>query len=172
MTEQTRKDSQEVRSPTPEASSSTAAEASSRNPFHKAIKTTGEPSNSTLQGSDQEILQPWLGKTDESFIPLPLSPNWIDLDTIRGWIHTCIDEHGPECWPLETLIGLPLWLIDVKEHCLVPATAQHTYLALSYVWVKLRLLRLPGQISSLSRVPACFPLLMETSRYPRLFDTP
>jgi hypothetical protein len=127
MTEQTQKDDQEARSPSKEPGSPMATEAFSQQPIHRAPKDTGEPPNYTLQGGSQDNIQPWLGNTDESFIPLPLSPNWVDLDTIRGWIRTCIDDRGPECWPLETLSGLPVWLIDVKERCLIPATAQHTY---------------------------------------------
>ncbi|KAF8854643.1 HET-domain-containing protein [Acephala macrosclerotiorum] len=137
MAELTQKDTQGtgdvIASPKP--SSSTATEALSQLQIKDPAEyTAGEAPEYTLEDPNRDDSTTWLGLTDESFVPLQLSPKWIDLDTIRGWIRTCINDHGPECWPLEMLSGLPVWLIDVKEQCLIPATAQHTYLALSYVW--------------------------------------
>ncbi|KAK8851106.1 HET-domain-containing protein [Apiospora arundinis] len=61
-------------------------------------------------------------------------PKWINVDEIRQWIYTCDSEHGETCRPTNPHhTGRPIWLIDVKQNCLVPAE-QHRYIALSYVW--------------------------------------
>lgn len=44
--------------------------------------------------------------------------------------------------------GLPLWLIDTCQHCIVPGLPTHRYLALSYVWPETRSSR-----QSLARPP-------------------
>ncbi|KAK8121905.1 Zinc finger TFIIS-type protein [Apiospora sp. TS-2023a] len=83
----------------------------------------------------------------------PPDPQWIDIEDIRQWIYTCDLEHGEECHPNSIGMERPIWLIDVKQACLVPAE-EHRYLALSYVWGgvessqattdNIELLQLPG----------------------------
>ena len=56
---------------------------------------------------------------------------------IRSWLSTCNSEHGSHCQTNHlasvSTAGRPLWLIDVRSHCLTPAHPSHQYAALSYV---------------------------------------
>ncbi|UPX15058.1 uncharacterized protein EKO05_0005522 [Ascochyta rabiei] len=70
----------------------------------------------------------------------------IDLDRIRNWRHVCRMSHGSACnddykealsKQLRSLI-----LIDVVDGCLVESGISVTYIALSYVWGKVKTVRL------------------------------
>lgn len=64
-------------------------------------------------------------------------PEWVDYDLLRWNICNCEVRHGPECRQVYINVERPLlWLIDVREHCLVDARLYSTarYAALSYVW--------------------------------------
>ncbi|KFA78022.1 hypothetical protein S40288_07466 [Stachybotrys chartarum IBT 40288] len=101
-------------------------------PFGRNLLGYDAEEEEATESEDPEKI--WLGKTNDDFVPVPLSPQWIDLTTLRGWINMCISEHGAKCWPLQQLDGLPAWLVDVRQQCLVAATPEHSYFALSYVW--------------------------------------
>lgn len=88
-------------------------------------------------------------KFDESRISLSLLYKWIDC---------CQESHGTCC--LSSELPLPshkIYLVDVKEKCLVLISAEIRYIALSYVWghsattkttnSNLALLKKPGSIS-------------------------
>ncbi|KAI0548221.1 HET-domain-containing protein [Xylaria curta] len=75
-------------------------------------------------------------------IPKPSSnggavdPYWINLDEIQQWIHTCTTCHSKTCQTAAVAnpeIKGPIWLVDVKNECIVPAET-HRYVALSYIW--------------------------------------
>ncbi|CAG9987720.1 unnamed protein product [Clonostachys byssicola] len=74
-----------------------------------------------------------------------LDPEWLDADTVRGWIETCERDH-PNCrdselWPGENSIR-PKYLIDVIDSRLVLGDhAIGDYVALSYVWGQTKTLR-------------------------------
>lgn len=63
-----------------------------------------------------------------------LDPQWVDIEAIRQWLYTCDFGHGEKCIPKTfEYDGMPLWLIDVDDECIVPA-GNRQYVALSYVW--------------------------------------
>ncbi|KAK7212267.1 hypothetical protein V2G26_019445 [Clonostachys chloroleuca] len=74
-----------------------------------------------------------------------VDPEWLDVNTVRGWIETCERDH-PNCrnsglWPRENSIR-PKYLIDVVDSQLVLGEyAMGGYVALSYVWGRTKTLR-------------------------------
>jgi hypothetical protein len=64
--------------------------------------------------------------------------SWIDLEVIRSWLRACERHHGGRCKPVthndNSLFCSPALLIDVERMCLVCATPDMKYFALSYVW--------------------------------------
>ncbi|CAH0046201.1 unnamed protein product [Clonostachys solani] len=70
---------------------------------------------------------------------------WLDVNTVRGWIETCERDH-PNCrdsglWPSEDSIR-PNYLIDVIDRRLVLGDhATGDYVALSYIWGQAKTLR-------------------------------
>ncbi|KAF1984616.1 HET-domain-containing protein, partial [Aulographum hederae CBS 113979] len=62
-------------------------------------------------------------------------PRWIDFDLLKQWKLSCQQEHNTCEQPLaKSSSSGPMWLIDTWNHCLVPASPDYPYLALSYVW--------------------------------------
>jgi hypothetical protein len=62
-----------------------------------------------------------------------VDPQWIDVDTIRDWIQTCVTTHGDSCTnPLKISPAIPELLIDVQQRCIVSASSQARFIALSY----------------------------------------
>lgn len=62
----------------------------------------------------------------------------IPVATIRNWLNVCSHTHGP-CDEDARQCGSgpwsePIWLIDVRDECIVPAPKDARYIALSYVW--------------------------------------
>lgn len=89
----------------------------------------------------------------------PFDTQQIDIGMVRQWISSCQISHGDYC--SSSSLPLPshlIYLIDVEESCLVLASAESRYIALSYVWggtltvktIKSNLtdLRRPGSISA------------------------
>ena len=89
----------------------------------------------------------------------PFDTQQIDIGLVRQWISSCQISHGDYC--LSSSLPLPphlIYLIDAEESCLVLASAESRYIALSYVWggtpavktVKSNLndLRRPGSITT------------------------
>lgn len=67
----------------------------------------------------------------------------LKIPLVRSWIRTCEKQHHL-CTTLEsTLDKVPLkfTLIDIHNNCLVEATSEQRYFALSYVWGEVQLLR-------------------------------
>lgn len=59
--------------------------------------------------------------------------------TIQQWLSACQLSHGERCQNEQRTLQMrkevkSLYLIDVKDFCLIPATAEMKYVALSYVW--------------------------------------
>ena len=77
---------------------------------------------------------------------LILDPQWIDHETVQGWISSCDEYHGKRCKILpffeeEDRIQ-PLYFIDTLQNCLVQGSKIITeYVALSYTWGKTEILR-------------------------------
>lgn len=66
----------------------------------------------------------------------------VDLDTIRNWLHLCLEHHGEACNPRSTgrsdksTTSKSLRLVDLQKKCLVTfeALGDVEYATLSYVW--------------------------------------
>lgn len=67
-----------------------------------------------------------------------LDLRWIANNTLLQWYRDCEEEHGDECKIPSYLEHLPSpgirILIDTFKNCLTPAPRNASYLALSYVW--------------------------------------
>ncbi|KAI0123496.1 heterokaryon incompatibility protein-domain-containing protein [Xylariales sp. AK1849] len=67
-----------------------------------------------------------------------LNPAWVDVESLKLWLHTCDHNHGLSCRialvPDDTVETRPQWLVDVRRKCLTPAGPDDQYAALSYVW--------------------------------------
>ncbi|KAI1737384.1 HET-domain-containing protein [Xylaria scruposa] len=65
-----------------------------------------------------------------------VNTKWIDHSLPRKWKRRCDIEHV--CTSPESLShvkgGLPLWVVDTWQQCLVPCSPSTPYVALSYVW--------------------------------------
>ena len=66
------------------------------------------------------------------------SPQLININLLHKWISCCYTSHGEHCHNVESP-NLPrplhqIYLIDVEERCLVSASMESRYIALSYVW--------------------------------------
>ncbi|KAF2498767.1 HET-domain-containing protein [Lophium mytilinum] len=98
-----------------------------------------------IQYTVRKRLAPFLPYVDKSQSPQPSSGylvdrHWIDLDlTIKSWLNQCDTTHHGHCTKAEGEHDgfdnkSPIWLIDVVSWCLVRATPDKRYFALSYVW--------------------------------------
>jgi hypothetical protein len=72
---------------------------------------------------------------------LPGRCKHIRVETIQKWLQSCETLHGSRCYtgnPSDHEVQLvrPMYLIDVKQSCLVEAPTSGRYVALSYVWGK------------------------------------
>ena len=66
-------------------------------------------------------------------LALSVDLQWIDIDRIRNWIKTCVTVHGETCAnPLKIKPAVPELLIDVERRCIVSASDQTRFVALSY----------------------------------------
>ncbi|PMD58619.1 HET-domain-containing protein [Hyaloscypha bicolor E] len=61
-------------------------------------------------------------------------PEWIYPSQIRAWVAACDSRHGTHCQSSRRDQTLPSWLIDCEAACIVGATVEMPYVALSYVW--------------------------------------
>ena len=74
----------------------------------------------------------------------------IDTELISGWLGRCRDEHGSTCWArgmttsraTSRTFEHPLRLIDVRARCVIEVESLSPYVTLSYVWGKVKTLRL------------------------------
>lgn len=63
----------------------------------------------------------------------------VNIDLLKKWYNTCLDEHGSTCDQPSWLVPGRVWpksfrLIDVRQRCIAYAPSPCTYFALSYVW--------------------------------------
>ena len=59
---------------------------------------------------------------------ITLDSQWINTDTIRGWIEECTSTHGEGCEnPMKIQRNSPKLLIDVKRRCIVQGTVDLRY---------------------------------------------
>ncbi|KAK3493452.1 heterokaryon incompatibility protein-domain-containing protein [Neurospora crassa] len=103
-----------------------------------------------------------LGKKGELFQGRRLDQDQINVDLVRTWLKCCREWHGAECshW-MRQQSALPTFspfirLIDLEENCLVERNNLVPYVALSYVWGRVKVfktcekdidkLRLPGGV--------------------------
>lgn len=71
-----------------------------------------------------------------------LDRDYIDIELIRQWMSYCDEHHGPSCSEAGRRLLIPLsWLIDTEAGCLVPAREGARYVALSYVWGQVPMLK-------------------------------
>ncbi|KAI8952202.1 heterokaryon incompatibility protein-domain-containing protein [Xylaria longipes] len=64
-----------------------------------------------------------------------LDPEWIDIGLIKGWIASCVTQHGEPCVnPFKTPQAYPDWLIDTMDARIVPGNGITNYVAMSYRW--------------------------------------
>jgi hypothetical protein len=56
-----------------------------------------------------------------------------DFSIIRGLLDKCQEEHESTCWPSSPMTSM-LRLIDCRTRQILPATANQSYICLSYVW--------------------------------------
>jgi hypothetical protein len=98
------------------------------------IATTSEYSEvvEQLHFEQQTRLSPQIGRA------LPLDAEWINVELLRQWKHTCTTHHGTKCESPYKVFDIPkvhpLWLIDTQELCLVPGLVANSFVTLSYVW--------------------------------------
>ncbi|KAI0434216.1 HET-domain-containing protein [Xylaria sp. FL1042] len=80
----------------------------------------------------------------------PIDREKIDFAVVRNWLSVCESVHGDECRKRPGMDDFPVHpatilnefrLIDVKRNCLVRATSDDKYAALSYVWGQAKVLR-------------------------------
>jgi hypothetical protein len=81
---------------------------------------------------------PYVEKSDVSSEDQTMADSFshpIKISTIKNWLQTCDSNHGSHCLTGGTSnLGRPLWLVDVKRRCIVPARDDFEYVTLSYVW--------------------------------------
>lgn len=66
-----------------------------------------------------------------------IDPNVLDVDFAKACFRRCQSSHGPTCGNVDALISTSkpsIYLLDLESQCLVKATVDHEYVALSYVW--------------------------------------
>ncbi|KAI0554047.1 HET-domain-containing protein [Xylaria curta] len=95
----------------------------------------------------------------------PVYPEKIDFKMVSNWLSMCESFHGDECRKRPGMDDFPVHpadilnefrLIDVGNGCLVRATSDNNYAALSYVWGKAEVLRtVKANVESLER-PGAF----------------
>ena len=81
-----------------------------------------------------EHLDPWPVSTHH--LQDPERSSQIRLHQIKDWISNCDQGHGPYCSQhyVRQQQDSDILLIDVKRRCIVKASSNSTYVALSYVW--------------------------------------
>jgi hypothetical protein len=67
----------------------------------------------------------------------------LNMPKIRSWIADCEENHGEACSKanLITSLQFPLLLTDIQEMRLVEADSSYRYIALSYVWGAVKMLK-------------------------------
>ncbi|KAK8008147.1 hypothetical protein PG991_010698 [Apiospora marii] len=67
---------------------------------------------------------------------------FIDIGLLNQWKRSCDEDHGNKCSDRLATLAHPLsYLIDTQQMCLVPAAPDMVYVALSYVWGQVRMLK-------------------------------
>lgn len=85
-------------------------------------------------------------------------PDFIDTDLLKLWKADCEDKYGKVSAKIS-----PSWLIDVEKMCLVPGGGRKkSYVALSYVW---------GKVAMLKATIANILALQQEGAFTRLSDT-
>lgn len=71
-----------------------------------------------------------------------LDADFINTELLNHWKRTFAEHHGNTCLNRLTSLSHPLsYLIDTQEMCLIPAAPDMAYVALSYVWGQVRMLK-------------------------------
>lgn len=66
-----------------------------------------------------------------------IDPNVLDINFAKACFRRCLSSHESTCSNVDVLISTSkpnIYLLDLKRQCLVKATVDHEYVALSYVW--------------------------------------
>jgi hypothetical protein len=71
-----------------------------------------------------------------------LDSKYIDTELIRKWMSYCDNHHGLDCSMRTQGTSTSFdWLVDVEANCVAPAPENATFLALSYVWGQIPMLK-------------------------------
>lgn len=92
---------------------------------------------------------------------------YIDLDLVNRWMRRCDEAHGDSCRP-RPLDWRPggfklAWLIDVEQLCLVSAPENARYVALSYVWGNVPMLKTLETNLPNHRKPGAFKIVSDSA---------
>ncbi|KAF4458951.1 heterokaryon incompatibility (HET) domain-containing [Fusarium albosuccineum] len=115
--------------------------------FDYGMRHVGELRVLTSQNFTQALRQAWQMDARSSLSAIlsdlkgpvyDTTQQQINLQVIKSWLNNCDHNHGSECNNLRSGTRaekeMPLIFIDVIQQCLVPASSDAKYLALSYVW--------------------------------------
>ncbi|EYB23189.1 hypothetical protein FG05_30587 [Fusarium graminearum] len=97
--------------------------------FHQALRQGWQIATTTLLDT---LMQ------DQTASIYNTAEQTVSLELISKWLNDCDHNHGPRCnhpRPGKRISNeVPLTFIDVNQQCLVRATSNDTYFALSYTW--------------------------------------
>ncbi|KAF5005593.1 hypothetical protein FDECE_8000 [Fusarium decemcellulare] len=115
--------------------------------FDYGMRHVGELRVLTSQNFTQALRQAWevdAGSSLSTILGDPKGPVYdttqqqVNLQVIKSWLNNCDHNHGSECNNSRSGTRaekeMPLIFIDVIQQCLVPASSDAKYFALSYVW--------------------------------------
>ncbi|KAK1762163.1 heterokaryon incompatibility protein [Phialemonium atrogriseum] len=87
------------------------------------------------------LLQPSAG-TQGVCMGRSVDRNYVSTNLIRQWMSYCEDNHGSACSSAGRRPSMSIsWFVDTETNCLVPAPEGSRYVALSYVWGKVPMLK-------------------------------
>jgi hypothetical protein len=93
-------------------------------------------------GSKARRLPTWASQYLRTKEYCPLHVDNLDslpnLHRAKAWVDECLGSHRTNCKANEDIAtdDGPKWLIDLGNECITPATPDHNYVGLSYVWKK------------------------------------
>ncbi|KAF2111123.1 heterokaryon incompatibility protein-domain-containing protein [Lophiotrema nucula] len=91
--------------------------------------------NADLDGADGDALQGF--PVERCNFTKTIRHQWVDFEIIKRWISDCEGVHGGVCSSHHYKPrgeAASILLIDVQQGCLIRATSELRYFALSYVW--------------------------------------
>ncbi|OCK80684.1 HET-domain-containing protein [Lepidopterella palustris CBS 459.81] len=87
---------------------------------------------------DRELfLKPLSGADSEISSIRSIDPDFIDTSFAQACLQNCMDNHSSECGKTDDSVlryRPQIFLLDLHDHCLVSASVEDEFVALSYVW--------------------------------------